>query len=321
MPRLFVAVWPPEDVIAELTALARKDRRGIRFVEPERWHLTLRFLGDAAVDDAAEALDRAELPAATVRLGPAVDVLDERALVIPASGLDHLAAAVNSATADVGEAPRRRFRGHLTVARVKASASMPPLLGALVEASFEASEVALVESTLHPDGARYDTIATWPLGVSPWWTDREDEAPARPPSAAATGSVGSRGSVGSPASAGSPSGRAAGALEPTGVAAASVPPGRILELPGFDAVAWRSAAGDLCVVDARCPHQWSPFAFDGVVAGDELVCSAHGWCFDREGRGSKLAMNGRRDPKSNVEVLACREIEGEIWVERRGSPR
>ncbi|MEI2817235.1 MAG: RNA 2',3'-cyclic phosphodiesterase [Microthrixaceae bacterium] len=191
MPRLFVAVWPPEDVIAELTALARKDRRGIRFVEPERWHLTLRFLGDAAVDDAAEALDRAELPAATVRLGPAVDVLDERALVIPASGLDHLAAAVNSATADVGEAPRRRFRGHLTVARVKASASMPPLLGALVEASFEASEVALVESTLHPDGARYDTIATWPLGVSPWWTYREDEAPARPPSAAATGSVGS----------------------------------------------------------------------------------------------------------------------------------
>ncbi len=255
MPRLFVAVWPPEDVIAELAALARKDRRGIRFVEPERWHLTLRFLGDAAVDDAAEALDRAELPPATVRLGPAIDVLDERALVIPASGLDHLAAAVNSATADVGEAPRRRFRGHLTVARVKASASMPPLLGALVGASFEASEVALVESTLHPDGARYDTIATWPLGVSPWWTDREDEAPARPPSAAATGSVGSRGSVGSPASAGSPSGRAPGALEPTGVAAASVPPGRILELPGFDAVAWRSAAGDLCVVDARCPHQ------------------------------------------------------------------
>ena len=190
MPRLFVAVWPPEDVIAELTALARKDRRGIRFVEPERWHLTLRFLGDAAVDDAAEALDRAELPAATVRL---CDMLDERALVIPASGLDHLAAAVNSATADVGEAPRRRFRGHLTVARVKASAPMPPLLGALVEASFEASEVALVESTLHPDGARYDTIATWPLGVSPWWTDREDEAPARPPSVGLVGSAGSPG--------------------------------------------------------------------------------------------------------------------------------
>ena len=45
--RLFVAVWPPEEVVAELTALPRKDGRGVRFVAPENWHVTLRFLGQA----------------------------------------------------------------------------------------------------------------------------------------------------------------------------------------------------------------------------------------------------------------------------------
>ena len=46
MARLFVAVWPPDEVVAELMALGRKDRRGVRFVHPERWHVTLRFLGE-----------------------------------------------------------------------------------------------------------------------------------------------------------------------------------------------------------------------------------------------------------------------------------
>ena len=57
MARLFVAVWPPEAVAAELTALHRKDQRGVRFVRPENWHITLRFLGDADPDEVIDALD------------------------------------------------------------------------------------------------------------------------------------------------------------------------------------------------------------------------------------------------------------------------
>jgi 2'-5' RNA ligase len=51
MPRLFLAVRPPEDVVAELMSLRRKDQRGVRFVRPEQWHVTLRFLGDADIDE------------------------------------------------------------------------------------------------------------------------------------------------------------------------------------------------------------------------------------------------------------------------------
>ena len=162
MARLFIAVWPPEHVIEELTSLRRKDQRGVRFVPPDNWHLTLRFLGEADTDDVADALDRATLPTATVTLGPAVDVLAERALVVPATGLDALAAVVADHTAHLGEPPRKRFTGHLTLARVKPHVAMPTTLGAMIHAEFDVHEVALVQSRLHPEGASYSTLATWP---------------------------------------------------------------------------------------------------------------------------------------------------------------
>ncbi|MEN9505361.1 MAG: hypothetical protein RI958_1287 [Actinomycetota bacterium] len=163
-PRLFVAVWPPDDVVEQLTLLHRKDQRGVRFVRPENWHITLRFLGETDPGSVTRALDRLPLGAATARLGPGVDVLAERALVVPVEGLDVLADAVAAATRDLGQPPRRRFVGHLTVARVKPYAAMPRALGSLVDAEFDVDEIALVQSRLDPDGARYETLQTWPVG-------------------------------------------------------------------------------------------------------------------------------------------------------------
>ena len=42
--RAFVALWPPEEIVVRLEGLHRKDQRGVRFVRPENWHVTLRFL-------------------------------------------------------------------------------------------------------------------------------------------------------------------------------------------------------------------------------------------------------------------------------------
>jgi len=164
MARLFIAVWPTEEVAEELRTLHRKDQQGVRFVPPDNWHITLRFLGDVHADDVAEALAGAELPACRARLGPAVDVLNERALVVPVAGIDDLAHVVREHTARIGEPAPKRFVGHLTLARVKAFASMPRALGAMVSAEFDVEEIALVRSRLEPDGARYETIDTWPVG-------------------------------------------------------------------------------------------------------------------------------------------------------------
>jgi 2'-5' RNA ligase len=161
MARLFIAVWPPEDVAADLMSLRRKDQRGARFVRPENWHITLRFLGDADPGAVVDSMRGVELPAATAQLGPAVDVLEERVLVVPVRGVDDLARTVRRRTRLIGQPPPKRFVGHLTLARVKPRTPMPAALGAMFSADFHVHEIALVQSRLHPDGARYETIETW----------------------------------------------------------------------------------------------------------------------------------------------------------------
>ncbi len=165
MARLFVGVWIPGDVTETLMSLPRKDQRGVRFVQPDNWHITLRFLGEAHPADAIAALSAMPITDPSVTLGPAVDMLDERALVVPAVGLDDVAADVAERTRHVGSEPqRKRFIGHLTIARVKSNVAMPRALGALVDASFDVTEIALIQSRLHPDGARYETVETFPVG-------------------------------------------------------------------------------------------------------------------------------------------------------------
>jgi 2'-5' RNA ligase len=162
--RLFLAAWPSEEAVEELSALRRKDQRGVRFVTPENWHVTLRFLGESDPSEVAAAMADLEMDRATATLGPAVDILPPRMLVVPVAGLDHLAARIADGTASIGEPPRKRFVGHLTLARMKAGAPVPSTLGAVVSAGFDVDEVALVQSRLEPGGARYETLGTWRVG-------------------------------------------------------------------------------------------------------------------------------------------------------------
>ena len=97
----------------------------------------------------------------------------------------------------------------------------------------------------------------------------------------------------------------------------AVGPGMIAEgvVDGQDLVVWRSMSGEICAMEARCPHQWSHLGGQGAVDGDEIVCVTHGWRFRADGSGWKVAMNGRRDRKGDIEVYPCRERDGIIEVE------
>ena len=162
MARLFVAAWPPAELTGDLTGLPRKNRPGIKWVEPENWHVTLRFLGDADPDEVAQRLGQVEFEPTPVRYGPAIDVFMERVIIVPVHGLDGLANTVVGATADLGtEPPRARFSGHLTVARLRPHARIPNVIGALVGAKDVIGRVELVESRLRPDGPQYETVAGW----------------------------------------------------------------------------------------------------------------------------------------------------------------
>jgi phenylpropionate dioxygenase-like ring-hydroxylating dioxygenase large terminal subunit len=101
------------------------------------------------------------------------------------------------------------------------------------------------------------------------------------------------------------------------MAASEVPTGAVVgvSVAERDLVVWRTTGGTVCVMDARCPHQWTHLAAEGAVVGDEIVCLAHFWRFDTAGRGVKVAMSGRRDPKSDIAVHPATERDGRIVAE------
>jgi 2'-5' RNA ligase len=163
MSRLFVAVWPPSTVVVQLEDLEQPRDQGVRWVPMENRHITLHFLGEADPEAVMEALDAASLLRAHAHLGPAIDALTQRALVIPVTGLDELADAVRTRVRKLGsDQSRRAFVGHLTLARLARDARPHRSIGRPFSADFVVGEIALVESTLTSTGAVYETLASWP---------------------------------------------------------------------------------------------------------------------------------------------------------------
>lgn len=168
MPRLFVAVWPPEEALEALTALARPDVPGLRWTGRDQWHVTLRFLGRVdEVEPVAAALAAIEGGSrADAVLGPAVGRFGQRVLHVPVDGLEAVAAAASRATEGLGRPEDRPFNGHLTLARARrgGGVDLRPLTGSPLAARWRAEAVCLVESRLSSTGSRYQVLEQFPLG-------------------------------------------------------------------------------------------------------------------------------------------------------------
>jgi len=131
MPRLFTGLEIPADVAQSLSML-RGGLPGARWIDPENYHVTLRFIGD--VDDSiahevASMLGRVRRPAFELR----VDDLKSfggrkpRAIVAtlgPAQALIELQAEHERLMQRVGLEPEgRKFTPHVTLARLRESSS------------------------------------------------------------------------------------------------------------------------------------------------------------------------------------------------------
>ncbi|MFN3937074.1 MAG: RNA 2',3'-cyclic phosphodiesterase [Gemmobacter sp.] len=177
--RAFVALPIPEDLRAPLTLLQfllPLPRR----VPPENLHLTLAFLGEISPEEAEEvhhALDSLRLSPVPVHLRGVGMFGGERphsvhALAVPDPALKHLARKVAQAARGAGVTiAARRFVPHVTLGRLDpAGADLPRLERAVAaEAGFVCGPAlmdrfCLMRSRLHPDGARYETLAEYPLG-------------------------------------------------------------------------------------------------------------------------------------------------------------
>lgn len=182
--RLFVALIPPGEVLAELAArVAPLHERcpELRWTRPEQWHLTLAFLGEVADrprDDVTERLARAAGRHPPQRLSFAGGGrFGDRVLWTGVRGdrdalrrlADSTRAAARRARLPVEDRP---YRPHLTLARSR-GVDLRPLVGELAEFEglpWTASDLHLVRSHLGagPGGtARYETVASWPLTGDP----------------------------------------------------------------------------------------------------------------------------------------------------------
>ncbi|WP_328769707.1 RNA 2',3'-cyclic phosphodiesterase [Streptomyces sp. NBC_00286] len=185
--RLFAAVVPPEDVIAELAPVVDELGKlpgagGLRWTGRPGWHFTLAFYGE--VDDEVVPELSARLERAARRTEPFGLELrggghfGRRALWIGASGdvrTMRLLAERSEAAARKAGVPmeeHRHYRPHLTVARSRGPADFAPytaLLDGFTGRPWTVSELCLVRSNLPRSGVpgerpRYETLARWALG-------------------------------------------------------------------------------------------------------------------------------------------------------------
>ncbi len=169
--RLFVAVYPPPaTAFALLQALTGLDLPPHRLVPQEQVHLTLQFIGDtppAKIGEVTETVRRAAGGLEGFTMAP------QRIITFPERGAARLVAAETDRHATLLELHRRlvvrlspnprrrpddRFRPHLTLCRFRSPTALPAIDAPLDLAQFTVEAIALVHSTLRPDGALHRTI-------------------------------------------------------------------------------------------------------------------------------------------------------------------
>jgi 2'-5' RNA ligase len=183
--RLFAAIELPERLRAAFVPAATDLRSALgdldaRWVEPEKLHLTVRFIGYVDDDRAAALIDRVRMPVAVCpfemrfggcgvfpRSGPPRVIW--AAVTEGAPALVRIHQELNARLEPLGYAPEQRpFSAHLTLARVKTvkrGASVRALVGAfaLPDLPCRVSHVTLFRSHLSPHGSRYEILAAIPL--------------------------------------------------------------------------------------------------------------------------------------------------------------
>src|SRR6476620_10169548 len=84
----------------------------------------------------------------------------------------------------------------------------------------------------------------------------------------------------------------------TDVAAGQVKP---VHYFGRDMVCFRTASGELSVLDAYCQHLGGNLGVGGKVEGDDIVCPWHGWHWRGDGTNSLIPYS-REICKQNVRI-------------------
>jgi 2'-5' RNA ligase len=179
--RLFIALEIPDTVRKKLATLQQQmcvENLDLRWVPPENFHVTLKFIGEATSDEleAIKAELRGVRPEGPVRAtfrGLGVTWNARRGGVFwvtmeVAETMKMLVAQINRRLERLGIATEEReFLPHLTLARFKRPNALPAIRAAVAAhqgrefGSLLSEKLQLVESKLGPAGSKYFTVASF----------------------------------------------------------------------------------------------------------------------------------------------------------------
>jgi 2'-5' RNA ligase len=179
MPRLFTAVEIPPEVGESLSAL-RGGIPGARWVDPENYHLTLRFIGDVDDDTAHDVmvmLGQVRRRAFELRLSGLGQFGGKKPRAVFASAsasqpLSELQAEHERIFHRMGlEHDQRKFTPHVTLARLRESyprevADYLALRGGYRSVSFPVTRFVLFSARASTGGGPYVIEASYPLDRS-----------------------------------------------------------------------------------------------------------------------------------------------------------
>ena len=180
MPRLFVAIDPPSSVKDQLLDLNEEDMAGVRWSGYDRFHLTLRFIGEThggIARDIDDALATICVKPFEMQLNGAGYFADRRrARVLWAgvgenSNLRGLNRKIERVLVEIGLAPEhRKFRPHITLARSKtlnraAAEHYCAKHQGFQSDPFRVETFQLISSLLTSKGAYYQAEADYPLNA------------------------------------------------------------------------------------------------------------------------------------------------------------
>lgn len=187
--RLFVALEIPEAVREDLAAVQKQVQKKVhkdlqtaatelRWVRPENFHVTLKFVGQASSEELAAIMEelRGVRPEGAVKaairgLGYASHAKRGGVLwatMEPSTFMKMLAAQIDRRLERLGiVAEKREFLPHLTLARCKQNSVMPAIRAAVRNyesrdfGSMVCEEFQLMESHLGAGGSQYSKLASF----------------------------------------------------------------------------------------------------------------------------------------------------------------
>jgi nitrite reductase/ring-hydroxylating ferredoxin subunit len=103
-----------------------------------------------------------------------------------------------------------------------------------------------------------------------------------------------------------------------------IQPGDVKPLKYFgqDLVIWRSEEGELCVLDAFCPHLGAHLGHGGKVQGSSIECPFHAWQFGTDGKCTAVPYAEHLPRKARLPKWQTKEVANMVmcWYHAAGDP-